>query len=162
MKIKELLDFLRIKNEKEKVMAARRIKNCSPLIKKAIAHFTEKGELNPVSISVDYPNGEGYIVISSMDLVQHFGMNEMEALLFMDAVLKADKKTDKSELSLLLGRLSIGEHVCSGPVPESMMEEIRINNPSVWKEYQRICDEEQNRSGISNEEAKALMEEDFE
>jgi len=160
MKIKELLEFFRVK--KEKVMAARRIKNCSSLIKKAIAHFTEKGELDPVSISVDYPNGEGYIVISSMDLVQHFGMSEMEALLFMDAVLKADKKTDKSELSLLLGRLSVGEHLHSGPVPEAMMEKIKNNNPIVWKEYQRICEEEQKKHGISNEETNALMEEEFE
>lgn len=160
MKIKELIESMRIKNETEKAVLARRIKNCSPLIRKAITRFTKEGEFDSVSITVDYPEGDGYIVISSLELVQNYGMTEMEALLFMDAVLKADKKKDKSELSLLLGRLSGGEHIPSEPLSECMMEKIRTDNPLVWEEYMKICDEEQRKHVISNSELNALMEED--
>ena len=160
MKIKELIESIRIKNETEKAALARRIKNCSPLIRKAITRLTKEGELDPVSITVDYPEGDGYIVISSLELVQNFGMTEMEALLFVDAILKANKKKDKSELFLLLGRLTDGEHVPSEPLSESMMEKIKTDNPQVWEEYIRICDEEQRKHAISTSELNALMEED--
>lgn len=160
MKIKELIESIRIKNETEKAALARRIKNCSPLIRKAITRLTKEGEFDSVSITVDYPDGDGYIVISSLELIQNYGMTEMEALLFMDAVLKADKKMDKTELSLLLGRLSDGKHVSSGPLPDAMMEKIRTDNPLVWEEYLKICDEEQKRHAISSNELNALMEED--
>lgn len=152
MKIKDIITSL--DNVKSKVHLAYRINRCSPEIKKAIVQLYKDKVLPLVELGIAAPDGMGYVEVSSYDLVNLYGMEELAALLFLDELNKANSKSDKTDLRNLLGALSAGKHQTRMVVTDDLLEHVQKNSPDVWKSYQEIVEKE---NAITQE-----MESDFE
>lgn len=140
MKIKDIISSL--DDLKSKVHVAYRINKCSPYIKQAIVQLYKDGVLPLVELGIQSPNGGEYMEISSYDLVNLYGMEDLAALLFLDDLEKANSKTDKTDLRNLLSALSSGKHQTRMVISEELLEHIQNNSPDIWKNYQDIVEKE--------------------
>lgn len=136
MKIKDILES--IDSVKTKIYAAYRIFHSSPKIKKAIKQWKTYEDLPVVKVTVE-TSEEKFIEISSYDLVNKYGFDELSALLMLDDIEKAQEKQDKEKLNDLLAFLVRGKHEVRTRVSQELLEEIKKNNPEVWEEYQKLC-----------------------
>lgn len=136
MKIKDILES--IDSVKTKIYAAYRIFHSSPKIKKAIKQWKTDEDLPVVKVTVE-TSEEKFVEISSYDLVNKYGFDELSALLMLDDIEKAQEKQDKERLNDLLAFLVRGKHEVRTRVSQELLEEIKKNNPEVWEEYQKLC-----------------------
>lgn len=136
MKIKDILES--IDSVKTKIYAAYRIFHSSPKIKKAIKQWKTYEDLPVVKVTVE-TSEEKFVEISSYDLVNKYGFDELSALLMLDDIEKAQEKQDKKKLNDLLAFLVRGKHEVRTRVSQELLEEIKKNNPEVWEEYQILC-----------------------
>ena len=136
MKIKDILES--IDSVKTKIYAAYRIFHSSPKIKKAIKQWKTYEDLPVVKVTVA-TSEEKFVEISSYDLVNKYGFDELSALLMLDDIEKAQEKQDKEKLNDLLAFLVRGKHEVRTRVSQELLEEIKKNNPEVWEEYQKLC-----------------------
>lgn len=136
MKIKDILES--IDSLKTKIYTAYRIYHCSPKIKKAIKQWKMYEDLPVVRIRVENTENN-FVEISSYELVNLYGFEELAALLMLDDLEKAQKNNDKEKISDLLAFLVRGKHEVKSKVPQDVFEYIKKNNPEVWKEYQKLC-----------------------
>lgn len=150
MKIKDILS--NISNVGLKAVFASRIRNSNPIIKKAIVDFHEKGSFEPINYGILTNNSLGVVRISTTELQELYGMKPLEALLFIDAIVKADSNSDKSDLINLLQSLVAGRHHGGPVVTPQMLENIKANNPKVWTHYQTLCE------NAKEEEESAIVE----
>ncbi|MBR3884699.1 MAG: hypothetical protein IKJ31_08105 [Bacteroidaceae bacterium] len=139
MKIKDLLEP--IGSLKGKIYTAYRIFNCNPKIKSAIKEWKINKDLPTVYINVRTSENSSF-EISSYDLVDLYGFNELAALLMLDELEKVQERNDKERLEILISFLLYGRHRTRLLIPQSVFEDIKNNQPDVWKEYQKICDAE--------------------
>lgn len=136
MKIKDILES--IDSMKAKVYTAYRIFHCSPKIKKAIKQWKTYEDLPVVKVCVE-TSEDKFLEISSFDLVNKYGFEELSALLMLDDIEKAYEKHDKEKLNDLLAFLVRGKHEVKTRVSQELLDQIRKNNPEVWEEYQKLC-----------------------
>ena len=136
MKIKDILES--IDSVKTKIYAAYRIFHSSPKIKKAIKQWKTYDDLPVVKVTVE-TSEEKFVEISSYDLVNKYGFDEVSALLMLDDIEKAQEKQDKEKLNDLLAFLVRGKHEVRTRVSQELLEQIKKNNPEVWEEYQKLC-----------------------
>lgn len=136
MKIKDILES--IDSVKTKIYAAYRIFHSSPKIKKAIKQWKTYEDLPVVKVTVE-ASEEKFVEISSYDLVNKYGFDELSALLMLDDIEKAQEKQDKEKLNDLLAFLVRGRHEVKTRVSQELLEQIKKNNPEVWEEYQKLC-----------------------
>lgn len=136
MKIKDILES--IDSVKTKIYAAYRIFHSSPKIKKAIKQWKTYEDLPVVKVTVE-TSEEKFVEISSYDLVNKYGFDELSALLMLDDIEKAQEKQDKEKLNDLLAFLVRGKHEVRTRVSQELLEQIKKNNPEVWEEYQKLC-----------------------
>ena len=136
MKIKDILES--IDSMKAKVYTAYRIFHCSPKIKKAIKQWKNEDYLPTVIVSVERTEYD-LVTISSYDLVNLYGFDELSALLMLDDIEKVQEKQDKEKLNDLLAFLVRGKHEVKTKVSQELLEQIKKNNPEVWEEYQKLC-----------------------
>lgn len=136
MKIKDILES--IDSVKTKIYAAYRIFHSSPKIKKAIKQWKTYEDLPVVKVTVE-TSEEKFVEISSYDLVNKYGFDELSALLMLDDIEKAQEKQDKEKLNDLLTFLVRGKHEVRTRVSQELLEQIKKNNPEVWEEYQKLC-----------------------
>lgn len=136
MKIKDILES--IDSFKTKVYAAYRIQQCSPRIKKALKKWKTYNDLPVVRVHVE-TSGDRCLEISSYDLVNKYGFNELAALLMLDDIEKAKEKPNKEELNDLLAFLVQGRHEIRTKVSKDLLDQIRKDKPEVWEEYQKLC-----------------------
>lgn len=136
MKIKDILES--IDSVKTKIYAAYRIFHSSPKIKKAIKQWKTYEDLPVVKVTVA-TSEEKFVEISSYDLVNKYGFDELSALLMLDDIEKAQEKQDKEKLNDLLAFLVRGKHEVRTRVSQELLEQIKKNNPEVWEEYQKLC-----------------------
>lgn len=137
MKINDIVSS--VQSSYQKRMLSRRIRKCSAVIKKDIRAWVELKKFPSRVITLGAPNNAMVkVTISVEELVTLFGMDVMSALLFMDDLIKANLKSDKSDLKNLLLRI---EHTgCSHDTiltPE-MLDNIKQNQPGVWQAYVRM------------------------
>lgn len=136
MKIKDILES--IDSVKTKIYTAYRIFHSSPKIKKAIKQWKTYEDLPVVKVTVE-TSEEKFVEISSYDLVNKYGFDELSALLMLDDIEKAQEKQDKEKLNDLLAFLVRGKHEVRTRVSQELLEQIKKNNPEVWEEYQKLC-----------------------
>ena len=159
MKIKDLLNSVDGLNTRFKI--AHRIKKCSPRIRMAISQLYRDKILPKIELGIQSPDGIGYMEISSYDLVNLYGMENLSALLFLDDLYKANLKTDKRELYNLLGMLSNGRHQSNMVVTEEILEQVRQTSPNVWESYQGIVEDENTKTQELAEDYEQIIEEDI-
>ena len=140
MKIKDIISSL--DNVKSKVHVAYRINRCSPVIKQAIAQLYTDRFMPLVELGIEAPDGMGYVEISSYDLVNLYGMEELAALLFLDDLDKANLNNDKTDLRNLLSVLSVGKHQTRMVFSEELLQHVQQNSPDVWENYLQIVEKE--------------------
>lgn len=136
MKIKDILES--IDSMKTKIYAAYRIFHSSPKIKKAIKQWKTYEDLPVMKVTVE-TSEDNFVEISSYDLVNKYGFDELSALLMLDDIEKAQEKQDKEKLNDLLAFLVRGKHEVKTRVSQELLEQIKKNNPEVWEEYQKLC-----------------------
>lgn len=156
MKIKDIISS--IESMKERVYTAYRIYRSEPLIKKAISRLYEEESLPQVTIELEDPNETRCLRLDTMELKELYGMKDLQALLFLDSVLKADKKEDKTDLHNLLGMLPAGQHKTRFEITDEMREHVRANNPGVWAEYLKIRSEREQRDKALEAEYNRIIE----
>lgn len=137
MKIKDILESFG--SLKPRMYIAYRIFNCSQEIKNGIKQWKMDKELPLIKIRVESPDGVGSVEISSYDLVGLYGFGELAALLMLDDIVKAKNNEDKTRLNDLLGFLVRGKHRLEMKVTSEILEQVKLNSPEVWKEYQKLC-----------------------
>lgn len=136
MKIKDILES--IDSLKVKIYTAYRIFYCSPKIKKAIKQWKTYEDLPVIKVTIE-TSEDIFVEISSFDLVNKYGFDELSALLMLDDIEKAQEKQDKEKLNDLLAFLVRGKHEVKTRVSQELLEQIKKNNPEVWEEYQKLC-----------------------
>lgn len=136
MKIKDILES--IDSMKTKIYVAYRIFHCSSKIKKAIKQWKTYEDLPVMKITVE-TSEDNFVEISSYDLVNKYGFDELSALLMLDDIEKAQEKQDKEKLNDLLAFLVRGKHEVKTRVSQELLAQIKKNNPEVWEEYQKLC-----------------------
>ena len=136
MKIKDILES--IDSMRTKIYAAYRIFHCSPKIKKAIKQWKTYEDLPVIKVTIE-TSEDKFVEISSFDLVNKYGFDELSALLMLDDIEKAQEKQDKEKLNDLLAFLVRGKHEVKTRVSQELLEQIKKNNPEVWEEYQKLC-----------------------
>lgn len=139
MKIKEIISS--IENIKTRLYVAYRINNCLPVIKSAIKQLYATNELPFIKLGIESPDQNEFVEISSNELVDLYGMDNLSALLFLDDLQKANLKKDKTDLCNLLDRFSFGKNQTRMKVTDEMLEDVRNNSPEVWKVYQALLSE---------------------
>ena len=142
-----------------KIHAAIRIYNCTPEIKKAIKKWKNDGCLPQITISLE--NGNKQANISSTELVEIYGLSELNALLMLDELVKAQRNGDKNRLSQLLRSLIAGRHVQGFTVTDEMLEGIKKNSPDVWKEYERLSKKVEEKEKELEKEYVLIAEENI-
>ena len=138
MKIKEILES--IDSLKTKIYTAYRIFHCSPRIKNAIKQWKMYEDLPVISVLIENTE-DNFVEITSYNLVNLYGFEELAALLMLDDLEKAQDKKDIEKISDLLAFLVRGKHEVRSKVPQDIFEHIKENNPEVWKEYQKLCND---------------------
>ena len=156
MKIKDIISP--IESLKERIYTACRIYRSEPMIKKAITRLYEEESLPQVTIELEDPNETGCLRLDSIELTELYGMTDLQALLFLDSVLKADKKEEKTELYNLLGILSAGKHKTYFEITDDILNLVRTNHPGVWAEYQKIRGERDQREKALKAEYNRIIE----
>lgn len=142
MKIKDIINLL--STAKERVYLAYRIYNSSPEIKAAIKEYKEFEELPVLTVRVKNSVGN-YVDITSKELKVLYGFKDLQALLMIGDIKKAQADGNMEELDALLSVLVNGQHVVKDETRRSIdviKDNIRKNNPGVWNEYQKICERE--------------------
>lgn len=147
-----------IESMKERTYTAYRIYRSEPHIKKAISILYKEESLPQVTIELEDPNETRCLRLDTIELKELFGMKDLQALLFLDSVLKANKKEDKTDLSNLLRMLTAGQHKTQFEITDEMREHVRANNPGVWAEYQKIRGEQEQRNKAMEEEYSRIVE----
>lgn len=155
MKIKDILES--IDSVKTKIYAAYRIFHSSPKIKKAIKQWKTYEDLPVVKVTVE-TSEEKFVEISSYDLVNKYGFDELSALLMLDDIEKAQEKQDKEKLNDLLAFLVRGKHEVRTRVSQELLEQIKKNNPEVWEEYQKLCANSAKREKELEEDYSKIIE----
>ncbi len=135
MTIKEIVAT--VESVKLKARLGVRIFHCSTTIKKAIVRLMLDEDFQDLTIGVDYLDGR-YVKFSSYELVRVYGMKKLQALLFIDALQKANIQKDKTRLDRLLTTLVAGKHRQGLRITTEMMERVRNNEAEVWAEYQKL------------------------
>lgn len=156
MKIKDIISP--IESLKERIYTAYRIYRSEPLIKKRIAQLHEEETLPQVTIEIETPDEARCLRLDSIELKELYGMTDLQVLFFLDSVLKADKKEDKTDLYNLLRILTAGQHRTRFEITDEMREHVRTNNPVVWAEYQKIRGEREQRNKAMEEEYSRIIE----
>lgn len=156
MKIKDIISS--IESMKERVYTAYRIYRSEPYIKNAISRLYEEESLPQVTIELEDPNETGCLRLDTIELTELYGMKDLQALLFLDSVLKANKKEDKTDLYNLLGILTAGQHKTRFEITDEMREHVRANNPGVWAEYLKIRGEQEQRDKAMEAEYNRIIE----
>ena len=156
MKIKDIISS--VESLKERVYTAYRIYRSEPMIKKAISRLYEEESLPQVTIELEDPDETGCLRLDSIELAELNGMTDLQTLFFLDSVLKANKKEDKTELYNLLESLSVGQHKTCFEITDDILEQVRINNPGVWAEYKKIRNEREQRNKAMEEEYNRIIE----
>lgn len=153
MKIKDILRlrFEKDQDQKKMMSIAYRVYSCSDTIKDAIRKLHEEKILPQIVLGIGYPDGNGHMSISSCDLVNKFGMDNLSALFFLDDLYKADQKEDKEDLLKLLGMLLNGKHCSNLPLNEELREYVQQNSPKVWEIYQGLVSDK-----ASKDEARKM------
>lgn len=136
MKIKEILES--IDSLKTKIYTAYRIYYCSQEIKEAIKQWKMYKDLPVVHVRIENTENN-FVEISSYELVNLYGFEELAALLMLDDFEKAQKNNDKEKISDLLAFLVRGKHEVKSKVPQDVFEYIKMKNPEVWTEYENLC-----------------------
>lgn len=137
MKIENIVSS--VQSSYQKRMLSRRIKRCSTIIKKDIRAWVETKKFPSRVITLDAPNSAmAKVTISVEELVGLFGMDVMSALLFMDDLIKANLKHDKSDLKTLLLRLEHTGCEHNTILTPQMLEGIKQNQPGVWQAYVKM------------------------
>ena len=142
MKIKDIINLL--STAKERVFLAYRIYNSSSEIRAAIKEYKEFDELPVLTVRVKNSAGN-YVDITSKELKVLYGFKDLQALLMIGDIKKAQADGNMEELDTLLSFLVNGQHVIEDETRRSIdviKENIRKNNPGVWNEYQKICERE--------------------
>lgn len=158
MKIKEILES--IDSLKAKIYTAYRIFHCSPRIKNAIRQWKMYEDLPVISVHIENSE-DNFVEITSYNLVNLYGFEELAALLMLDDLEKAQEKKDKEKISDLLAFLVRGKHEMKSNVPKEIFEHIKENNPEVWKEYQKLCDDSAIRDKELEEGYSKIIETDL-
>lgn len=159
MKIKDILD--NISNIRHKAIYAKCIRNSNPIIKNAIVDFHLKGSFEPITYGIKTNNVLGILSISTTDLQKLYGMKPLEALLFLDAIVKADSNSDKTQLINLLQSLVSGKHRGGPIVTPQMLETIKETNPEVWTHYKTISENAQKEETEAIEEMNTNLNEEL-
>lgn len=147
-----------IESMKERTYTAYRIYRSEPHIKKAISKLYEEESLPQVTIELEDPNETRCLRLDTIELKELYGMKDLQALLFLDRVLKANKKEDKTDLYNLLGMLTAGQHKTRFEITDEMREHVRANHPSVWAEYLKIRGEREQINKVMEEEYSRIIE----
>ncbi|MBR5237696.1 MAG: hypothetical protein IKV26_03185 [Paludibacteraceae bacterium] len=155
MKIKDILES--IDSVKTKICVAYRIFYSTPKIKKAIKQWKAYGDLPVIRVTVE-TSEENFIEISSYDLLNKYGFDELSALLMLDDIEKAQEKQDKEKLNDLLAFLVRGKHEVRTIVSQELLEQIKKNNPEVWDEYQKLCANSAKREKELEEDYSKIIE----
>ena len=142
MKIKDTLSP--VLSLKDKYILAYRIRKCSDMIKSDIKEWKETNEFPTRIVVLESPiTATGNITISMEDLTGIYGLDIIDAFIFMDDLLKATTKDDKKELTELLGRLKSTGCIHDGNVTDALLEQIKAQQPGVWAAYQKLLAEEE-------------------
>ena len=159
MKTKEILNS--VESFKSKVYLAHRIKRCSPQIREAIVKWSKERSMPLIELGIKSSEGDAFMVISSDDLVNLYGMEQLQALLFLDDLHRANQKDDKSELMGLLGMLQAGKKVSKMIVSDEILATVREKDPEVWIEYEKIVQQEDMKMQELSEEYEQIKEVDI-
>ena len=125
-------------------MLALRIRNCSKAIKNDIRAWKKENKSPMREIVLEAPDKSGASVkISVQELVEVYGMDVLSALLFMDDLIKANLKADKSDLRDLLLSLKGMGCVNKTTFTPKMLEKIKAEQPELWKEYMKLQAQEE-------------------
>ena len=138
MKIKDVLES--IDSLKTRIYTAYRIFHCSENIKNAIRKWKASDDLPVVRVTVE-TSEDNFVEISSYDLVNKYGFDELSALLMLGDIENAQNKQDKERLNDLLASLVRGKHEHKVRISDSLHEQIKRNNPEAWDAYQKLCRE---------------------
>lgn len=142
MKVSEFLTD--IKSIYLKKMVALRICNCSKAIKNDIRAWKKENRFPMREIVLEAPDNSGVSVkISVQELAEVYGMDVLSALLFMDDLIKANLKADKSDLRCLLLNLKGMGCVNKTVFTPKMLEKIKAEQPELWKEYMKLQAQEE-------------------
>lgn len=151
MKIKDTLSP--VLSLKDKYILAYRIRKCSDMIKADIREWKETNEFPTRVVVLESPiAATGNITISMEDLVEIYGLDVIDAFIFMDDLLKATTKDDKKDLTELLGRLKSSGCIHDGNVTDALLEQIKTQQPGVWAAYQKLLNEEERKTKANGED----------
>jgi hypothetical protein len=141
MKIKDIINPLL--SVKDKYLLAYRIRKCTDEIKSDIRVWKESGEIPDRTIVLSSPgSNSSSLLLSMQDLTKLYGLDILEAFIFMDDAIRANSKEDKKALKELLGRLKSSGCIHNGNITPKLLEQIKINQPGVWEAYQKLLAEE--------------------
>ena len=158
MKIKDILES--IGSVKNKIYIAYRIFNCSPKFKKAIKQWKLYEDLPVVNVCVE-GYGDAFIEISSYDLVNKYGFDELSALFMLDDIERAQEQQNKEKLNNLLAFLVQGKHEVRTKVSQEIKDKLKKNNPDAWAEYQRLCENAEKRESELKRDYSKIIETDL-
>lgn len=157
MKIRDILASISSLDPIGKVYTAYRIYSCAPKIKSAIKQWKKDEYLPIVRIVVETDNDD-FVAISSYDLVNLYGFDELSALLMLNDIEKAQENNNKERLSILLSGLLNGKHKKNFVIPKHVFEDIKNNLPDVWSEYQKLCEKEMGIVSSMQKEYSQIIE----
>lgn len=151
MKIKDILSSVR--SLKDKYILAYRIRKCSDMIKADIRAWKETNEFPTRVVVLEFPIAStGNMTISMEDLTGIYGLDVLDAFIFMDDILMATTKNDKKELAELLGRLKSTGCIHDGNVTDALLDHIKVQQPGVWDAYQRLLNEEESKTKANDDD----------
>ncbi len=151
MKIKDILSP--VLSLKDKYILAYRIRKCSDMIKADIREWKETNEFPTRVVVLESPIAStGNMTISMEDLTGIYGLDVLDAFIFMDNLLKATTKNDKKELTELLSRLKSTGCIHDGNVTDALLEQIKVQQPGVWAAYQKLLNEEDSKTKANGDD----------
>ena len=159
MKIKDVIK--NIASVKGKMITAISIAQCSPEIKEAIRLWKEEEDFINISRRIETPDGEEFVVITTYKLVDIFGMSELDALLMIDEIDKAQLCNDRPRLAQLLHMLRQNKHVHDMHMTPEFLEDVKNNNTELWEEFQKSLQEQEKQDEELEKEYKSVIEEDI-
>lgn len=130
---------------RDRLLLANRVHNCNKVIRADIRRWKESGEAPTRSITIITPSGDKSLTLSMSDLTEIYGFDTLSAFIFMDSLFKANAKTDKCELRALLSQLKGSRCVHRMEVTPELLEQVRVNQPGVWAQYQKLVTAENAR-----------------
>lgn len=143
MKIKDIVSS--VQSSYQKRMLSRRIRKCSAVIKKDLCAWVKDHKFPSRVITLNSPSDDkAKLTISVDELVNLFGMDVVSALLFMDDLIKANLKSDKSDLKTLLLRIKHTGCVHDTILSPEMLDNIKATQPGVWQAYVKMQKQAEN------------------